>query len=505
MNAAENNTVPSSSSSTELSSPIPIIDAGPAVAIGPAVVVTEPPPTPPAAPKVKSETIFAPTFPVVEADAQPSAEVEQEKTIEAEKPSEDTVAIPVLEVGSVAAPEPETSSTSKGPEPTLLATGSEPVRAVAESVAVPVAAESAVEPETTTTAEAIPTTAEVEAAAPTEADPPTRKAQPASSLTATESTTEPEVTPTSAEPFLATTEATPVPDGTPAPVVGHTSPVALAPEPNPPTGSLLEATAVEHVKVTDSPIVKGEKVTGVEHAAIAEPAVEDQVADTKLEEMEPEPIIEPVPATVVENIEPVESVSVVQRPLREIVPVSQELVPEPSVESTPVTTESTDAAKVDEIKPVLPGVTWEVDKLSTSELKADEVVEPTPTVVVAAVEARAPPAAIEPVATEPSPAVDEVTLTKEHGQTEANGSTTTDRGATDQISNNAHGAPPAATTSTQEAATHAEKFPSASASHLVSEDDMSLSSKFGSRRKKRTSVFGKLKNIFHQDKEKEKK
>jgi hypothetical protein len=310
-------------------------------------------------------------------------------------------------------------------------------------------------------------------------------------------------------------EANIVKDETPAPVLWRTSPVAinetLAPEPNPPTGSLLEATAVDHVQVTDTPIVvKGEKVTGVECAAIAEPAVEEQVVDAKLEAIEPndpEPLIEPVPTTDVENVKPVESLSVVQRSLREFAPVSQELAPEPCVESTPVMTGSTDAAEVDEIKPLSPGVTCEVGKPSGSELKAGEIVEPSPIAVVAPVEARAPPAASVPVATEPSPVVDEVTLTKEHehGEAEANGSTTTDPGARDQISTNGHRAPTAATTSTQEGATHAEKFPSASASHPVSEDNTPSSSKFNSTRKKRTSIFGKLKNIFHQDKEKEKK
>jgi hypothetical protein len=305
-------------------------------------------------------------------------------------------------------------------------------------------------------------------------------------------------------------EANIVKDEDQAPVLGRTPPVAvneiLAPEPNSPTGLLLEARAVEHVKLTDTPIiVKSEKVTGVEYAAIAEPAVEGQVVDAKLEEIEtndPDSIIEPVPTTVIENIKPVESLSVVQQSLREFAPVSQELIPEPSVESTPVMTESTDAAEVDEIKPLPPGVTCEVGKSSASELKVDEIVEATPAAVIIAVEARTPPAAKESMAIEPFPVVDEVTLTKEHG--EANGSTTTDPGARDQMSTNGHGAPPAATTSTQ-GATHAEKFPSASASHPVSEDNTPSSSKFNSTRKKRASLFGKLKNIFHQDKEKEKK
>lgn len=571
VNAAENNTVSSSPPATEVSSPIPIIEAGPTV------VVTEPSPTPPAGPQIKSEAILTPIPPVIEADAQPFAEVEQ---------------------GKVDSVEPETFSASKGPEPTLSVTGPEPVRAATESVTVPVAAEPAVEPETTTVTEAIPTTA------PTGADvPAATKAQPESS-TATESTTEPKATPAATEPFpaitkvpdettavrepqqitvplhkpevhgegesitltpadvLATIEGSttvaapvsdivhveeglskpgPVPvtgqpitevnvdvaplvevlkaedgpaivveepaveelvganivkDETPAPVVGYTSPVAvnetLAPESNPPTDSLIDA--------TDTPIiVKGKRVTGGEYAAVAEPTVEEQVADTKLEEIKPnpEPIIEPVPTTVVENIKPVESLSVVQQSLREPAPVSQELVSEPSVEPTPVITEGADAVAVDKIKPVPPPeVTCEVGKPSASELKVNEVVEPIPTTVVTAVEAHAPPEVNEPVAPKPSSAVDEATLTKDHGQ--ANGSTTTDPG-------DSHGALPAATASTREAVTHAEKFPSASTSHPVSEDNTPSSSKFNSTRKKRASLFGKLKNIFHQDKEKEKK
>ena len=556
VNAAENNTVSSSPPAAEISSPIPIIEAGPTV------VVTEPSPTPPAGPQIKSEAILAPISPVVEADAQPSAEVEQ---------------------GKVDSVEPETFSSSKGPEPTLSVAGPEPVRAATESV---IAAEPAVEPEATTATEAIPTTA------PTEADAPAvAKAQPEPSSSATESTTEPKATPAATEPFPATTKATPVPDETtgvrepqqitvplhkpevrgeekgitlaPAdvftPIEGSTTvaapvsdvvhvveglsvfdvpepgpgpvPVAeqptmevnvdvaplvevlkaedgpaivavnqtLAPESNPPTNSLVDATAVEQVKVADIPSVVKGKVTGGEYAAVAEPAVEEQVADTKPEEIKPnpEPIIEPVPATVVENIKPVESLSVVQQSLQEFAPVSQDLVSEPSVESTPVVTEGTDAVAVDEIKPVPPPeVTCEVGKPSASELKADEVVEPTPTAVVAAVEARAPLEVNEPMAPEPSSAaVDEITLTKEHGQ--VNGSTTTDPG-------DGHGALPAAITSTREAVTHAEKFPPASTSHPVSEDNTPSSSKFNSTRKKRTSLFGKLKNIFHQDKEKEK-
>jgi hypothetical protein len=515
VNAAENNTVSSSPPAAEISSPIPIIEAGPTV------IVTEPSPPPPAGPQINSEAILAPISPVVEADAQPSAEVEQ---------------------GKVDSVEPETFSSSKGPEPTLSVTGPEPVRAATESVTVPVAAEPAVDPETTTATEAIPTIA------PTEADvPAATKAQPESSSTATESTTEPKAIPAATEPFPATTkvpdettairdphsttiaapvsdvvhveeglsgpgpvsvarqpttevnvdvaplvevlkaedgpaivveepaveeliEANIVNDETPAPVVGRTSPVTvnetLAPESNPPTDSLVDA--------TDTPIVvKGKKVIGGQYAAVAEPAVEEQVADTKLGEIKPnpEPIIEPVPTTVVENIKPVESLSVVQQ--------------------------GTDAIAVDEIKPVPPPeVTCEVGKPSVSELKVDEVMEPTPTAVVAAVEVRAPPEVNKPAAPEPSSAVDEVTLTKEHGQ--ANGSTTTEPG-------DSHGALPAATASTREAVTHAEKFPSASTSHPVSEDNTPSSSKFNSTRKKRSSLFGKLKNIFHQDKEKEKK
>ncbi|KIM45902.1 carbohydrate-binding module family 48 protein [Hebeloma cylindrosporum] len=588
VNAAENNTVSSSSPAPEISSPIPVRD------VAPAVIVTEPSSTPPVAPQINSEATFLPISPVFEADAQPSADVEQEKAIEAEVLSEDTVAIPVhLEVDSVAAPEPETFSTSKEPEPTLSVIDPEPVRPATEPVVVPGAAEPAVEPETTTAVEAIPTTVEVEAAAPTEGDvPAAAKAQPESSSTATESAAEPEATPAAtepvSEPIPATTEATHVPeaaavlepqqvtapldssqdhakgapadvlasiegfttvaapeldgvqptsvdeglsafeapgsgpipvsdapatevnivftplvevpnaeaaptfeepvveelvdanivkDETPAPVVGPTSPVAgndtLA-EPTPPTGS-------EQVQVTDVP-----NVTGVEYApAIAEPAVEDLVADAKVEEKEPN--VEQIPTPVVENFKPVESLSVVQSPPSgESVPVSQELVPEPSVED--------DTAAVDEIKLASSSeVTSEAGKPSASELKADEVVEPTPTTVVTAA---------QPVAAEPSLVVDEVTLSKEHG--EANG-TTTASGARDQISTNDHGAPPAPPTSAQEAATPAEKFPSASASQPVSEDNTPSSSKFNSTRKKRTSLFGKLKNIFHQDKEKEKK
>ena len=418
VNAAENNTV--SSSADEISSPIPIIDAGPA---GPAIIITEPFPTP-----IKSETKFALTSPVVEADA-PSVEVEQEKAIETEMPSEDTVAMPVLlEINS---PEPETFPTSTGPEPTLSVVEPEPLPTT-EPVVVPVAAEPAVEPETTTAAEAISTTAEVESAAPTEADvPPATKAQPEAPM-ATELIAEPKTTPATTEPVPATTDAAPVteapttefnvevapligvPEAEDAPAIVVEEPVSeelavkadivkdetltpvavnetLAPKPTPPTGSLIEATAAEQVKVTDTPaVVKGET------------------------------------------------------------------------------------------------------------LKADEVVEPTPTAVTSVVEAPAPLVPNEP---EPSPVVDEVTLTKEHGHT--NG-TTTDQGARNETSTNGHGAPLATTTSTQEAATLAKKFPSTSTSPPVSEGSTSSPSKFSSTRKKRTSLFGKLKNIFHHDKEKEK-
>jgi len=122
--------------------------------------------------------------------------------------------------------------------------------------------------------------------------------------------------------------------------------------------------------------------------------------------------------------------------------------------------------------------------------------------MVAAAGLTALPATNEPLAAEPFPVLDEALSTKENGQ---RNDTMMEPDVGDQTSPNECGTLHAPVISTEKAP--AGKFPSASASQNVSAstDNSPSSSKFNSRRKKTSSFFGKLKNIFDHDKVKEKK
>jgi len=267
---------------------------------------------------------------------------------------------------------------------------------------------------------------------------------------------------------------------------------------------VVEARVLE-MKDIEADVVHDENPPVVElsspHVVNGTSSPEPVLVDIKVKETNrigPGPIIDSVPIPVTEEAKLVESLLVMPLPSGKSAPTSQESVPEPAVEPTPVVTEGNDAPVVDDIKEAPASeFTSEVAMPSISEVKADEVVGPTPAAGLSAL-----PATNEPLAAKPFPVLEEALSTKENGEPN---DTTTEPGAGDQMFPNERGTPPATVTPTEKAPTG--KFPSASTPQSMSASAGSSpsSSKFNSRRKKTTSFLGKLKNIFDHDKAKEKK
>lgn len=303
---------------------------------------------------------------------------------------------------------------------------------------------------------------------------PAATAKPEPSPTAPEPTAEPKATPAAAaEPLPPTREGAPAQEGK-----------TTAPEPEQTAAPLQVAEPPSVVEIISSVGVPEPELAPVPGVKV--PPTEASAGAIQVPKAQDEPLIDFVPIPVVEEAKCLESLLVIDQPLPSGKPAhtSQGLVLEPAVESTPVVTENNDVLPVDEIKTVPASeVKREVAKPSISE---DEVVGP-------------PLATNALLAAEPSPVVEEVLSAKDSGQPNDR---TTEPGPGNQISPNEHGT---LSTTTSTLGAPVEKFPSSSASQNVSPTNSPSSSKFNSRRKKTSSFFGKLKNIFDHDKVKEKK
>jgi hypothetical protein len=249
-------------------------------------------------------------------------------------------------------------------------------------------------------------------------------------------------------------------------------------------------------KAEEPSIVEEAATVTVEEPASDVPAIEELVAEVKAEEVHQEAII---PAAEEPAIEIKEEIA---EPVSEIVsdPTPAVVVPEPPVtaedkaedkapkepttvsEVSQVVTETPTPQPVEKVEAV-------VQSIPDSEpvVKAPTEVpvsEPTPAAELAS--ADVPIIATEPAAVQPIPIASEPSSDSTAAQPSSNGH--------------------AATVTAEPTTPSKEKkaFPSSSKSATVSADNSPSSSKFNTQRKKRSSILGKLKNIFQSDKEKEK-